>query len=149
MLQDSHAEGNYISLAGILNSYGLRNTFSYICFAAFIHGIFALVGTTVSGWLSYRFDNRWLLFWYYSLRGTSLLLLPYALFEGSFTLRIIFSVFYGLDWIATIPPTIGISRQIFGMKESGIVYGWILASHQAGAAVAAFGGGMIYQILKA
>jgi MFS family permease len=111
-------------------------------------GIFDLVGTTVSGWLSDRFDNRWLLFWYYSLRGASLLLLPYALFEGSFTLLIIFSVFYGLDWIATVPPTIGISRQIFGVKKSGIVYGWIFASHQAGAAVAAFGGGIIYEILN-
>ncbi|MFS0824669.1 MFS transporter [Bacillus sp. 1P02SD] len=108
-------------------------------------GIFNLVGTTLSGWLSDRFDNRWLLFWYYSLRGASLVLLPYALLEGSFTLIAIFTVFYGLDWIATVPPTISISRQIFGIKTSGIIYGWIFAFHQAGAAAAAYGGGLIYK----
>ncbi|WP_108670347.1 MFS transporter [Peribacillus acanthi] len=111
-------------------------------------GIFDLVGTTLSGWLSDRFDNRWLLFWYYGLRGAALMLLPYALGEGSFILLVIFAVFYGLDWIATVPPTIGISRQVFGVKNSGIVYGWIFASHQAGAAVAAFGGGVIFKIFN-
>ncbi|WP_270180800.1 MFS transporter [Alkalihalobacillus sp. CinArs1] len=109
-------------------------------------GVFDLIGTTLSGWLSDRFDNRWLLFWYYSLRGVSLLLLPYALTEGSVTLLVIFSVFYGLDWIATVPPTINISRQIFGLEKSGMIYGWIFASHQAGAAVAAYGGGLIYKV---
>jgi MFS family permease len=109
-------------------------------------GVFDLVGTTLSGWLSDRFDNRWLLFWYYALRGASLVLLPYALVEGSFTLLVIFSVFYGLDWIATVPPTVSISRQVFGIEKSGIVYGWIYAAHQAGAAVAAYGGGLIYKI---
>ncbi len=111
-------------------------------------GIFDLIGTTVSGWLSDRFDNRWLLFWYYGLRGASLVLLPYALSEGSFTLLVIFAIFYGLDWIATVPPTISISRQIFGSEKSGIVYGWIFASHQAGAAAAAYGGGFIYKIFN-
>jgi hypothetical protein len=90
-------------------------------------GVFDLIGTTLSGWLSDRFDNRWLLFWYYSLRGASLLFLPFALSEGSITLLIIFSVFYGLDWIATVPPTVNISRQIFGiekrMKKLGTVGG--------------------------
>ncbi len=109
-------------------------------------GIFDLIGTTISGWLSDRFDNRWLLFWYYLLRGASLLLLPFALSEGSIVMLTIFSIFYGLDWIATVPPTISISRQIFGVKKSGIVYGWIFASHQAGAAVAAFTGGVVYKI---
>jgi MFS family permease len=111
-------------------------------------GVFDLVGTTLSGWLSDRFDNRWLLFWYYSLRGASLVLLPFALTEDSYTLLVIFAVFYGLDWIATVPPTIGISRRIFGVEKSGIIYGWIFASHQAGAAVAAFGGGLIYKIFN-
>ncbi|MGW6302209.1 MFS transporter [Peribacillus butanolivorans] len=111
-------------------------------------GIFDLIGTTVSGWLSDRFDNRWLLFWYYGLRGASLVLLPFALQEGSIILLIIFSVFYGLDWIATVPPTISISRQVFGIKKSGIVYGWIFASHQAGAAAAAYGGGLIFKIFS-
>jgi len=108
-------------------------------------GVFNLVGTTFSGWLSDRFDNRWLLFWYYGLRGASLLLLPYALIKGSMALLIIFAVFYGLDWIATVPPTISITRQVFGINKSGIVYGWIIASHQAGAATAAYGGGLIYK----
>jgi predicted MFS family arabinose efflux permease len=108
-------------------------------------GVFNLVGTTFSGWLSDRFDNRWLLFWYYGLRGASLLLLPYALIKGSMALLIIFAVFYGLDWIATVPPTISLTRQVFGINKSGIVYGWIIASHQAGAATAAYGGGLIYK----
>ncbi|PKG28088.1 MFS transporter [Cytobacillus horneckiae] len=108
-------------------------------------GIFDLVGTTLSGWLSDRIDNHWLLFWYYSLRGLSLLLLPFALSEGSYILLIIFSVFYGLDWIATVPPTVNISRNIFGLEKSVIVYGWIFAAHQAGAAVASFGGGVIFE----
>lgn len=111
-------------------------------------GVFNLLGTTVSGWLSDRFDNRWLLFWYYLLRGASLLLLPYALAQGSFVLLTIFSIFYGLDWIATVPPTISITRQIFGMQKSSIIYGWIFASHQAGAAVAAYGGGLIYKFFN-
>ncbi|VXB15511.1 Major facilitator superfamily protein [Bacillus sp. 349Y] len=111
-------------------------------------GVFDLVGTTLSGWLSDRFDNRWLLFWYYGLRGASLVLLPLALSEGSYTLLIIFSVFYGLDWIATVPPTIGISRQVFGVEKSGIIYGWIFAWHQVGAAVAAYGGGVIYKLFN-
>lgn len=111
-------------------------------------GIFDLIGTTLSGWLSDRFDNRWLLFWYYGLRGASLVLLPFALSEGSITLLIIFSVFYGLDWIATVPPTINISRQIFGMEKSVVVYGWIFAAHQLGSAVAAGGAGIIYKFFN-
>jgi MFS family permease len=111
-------------------------------------GVFNLLGTTVSGWLSDRFDNRWLLFWYYMLRGASLLLLPYALAQGSFVLLTIFTIFYGLDWIATVPPTISMTRQIFGMQKSSIIYGWIFASHQAGAAVAAYGGGLIYKFFN-
>lgn len=107
-------------------------------------GVFNLVGTTLSGWLSDRFDNRWLLFWYYILRGLSLMFLPFALMQGSMTFLVIFTIFYGLDWIATVPPTIGIARQVFGIQQSAIIYGWIYASHQAGAAVAAYGGGLIY-----
>lgn len=111
-------------------------------------GVFNLLGTTASGWLSDRFDNRWLLFWYYLLRGASLLLLPYALAQGSFVLLTIFTIFYGLDWIATVPPTISIARQTFGVQKSSIIYGWIFASHQAGAAVAAYGGGLIYKFFN-
>lgn len=108
-------------------------------------GIFNIFGTTLSGWLSDRFDNRWLLFWYYMLRGASLVLLPFALMNGSITWIIVFTVFYGLDWVATVPPTINISRQTFGLQKSAIIYGWIFASHQAGAALAAYGGGVVYK----
>ena len=75
-------------------------------------GVFDLVGTTLSGWLSDRYDSRWLLFWYYGLRGLSLLYLPYSgfsLYGLSF-----FAMFYGLDWIATVPPTVRLTNQIFG-----------------------------------
>ncbi|PLT33423.1 MFS transporter [Bacillus sp. V5-8f] len=109
-------------------------------------GIFDLIGTTLSGWLSDRYDNRWLLFGYYGFRGLSLLLLPFALAENSTFFLIVFAIFFGLDWIATVPPTINLATQAFGIEKSGIVYGWIFAAHQAGAGVAAFGGGLIYTI---
>ena len=109
-------------------------------------GVFDLIGTTVSGWLSDRFDNRWLLFWYYSLRGISLLMLPFALENGSFGWLIVFSIFYGLDWIATVPPTIGLTRQRFGIQKSAMMYGWMVAAHQVGAAVAAYSGGVIFNV---
>ena len=94
-------------------------------------GIFDLVGTTVSGWLSDRYDSRWLLFWYYGLRGLSLLYLPYSgfsLYGLSF-----FAMFYGLDWIATVPPTVRLTNQIFGKQDAPIIFGWIFAGHQLGA----------------
>lgn len=111
-----------------------------------IMGVFDLVGTTVSGWLSDRFDNRWLLFWYYMLRGISLLMLPFALDSGWYGWLIVFSIFYGLDWIATVPPTIGLTRQRFGLQKSAMMYGWMVAAHQVGAAVAAYSGGLIFNI---
>ena len=107
-------------------------------------GIFDLIGTTVSGWLSDRFDNRWLLFWYYSLRGVSLLCLPFALDSGSYAWLMVFAVFYGLDWIATVPPTVGLTRQRFGIQKSAMMYGWMMAAHQVGAGVAAYTGGVFY-----
>ena len=108
-------------------------------------GIFNLVGTTLSGWLSDRFDNRWLLFWYYSLRGLSLLYLPYA----DLTLRGLglFGLFYGLDWIATVPPTLRITTDIFGRRDAAVIFGWIFVAHQLGAGVAAFGGGAARTVL--
>jgi sugar phosphate permease len=99
-------------------------------------GICDLVGTTLSGWLSDRFSNRWLLFFYYALRGLSLLLLPWAFDLQSFKLPV-FAVFYGLDWIATVPPTVALTAQIFGRDRVGLVFGWIFAAHQLGAAAAA------------
>lgn len=106
-------------------------------------GIFDVVGTTASGWLSDRFDNRKLLAWYYGLRGLSLLFLPYAL-GSTFAGLIIFIVFYGLDWVATVPPTVRLTADVFGKATGSIMYGWIFAAHQLGAATAAFGAGALY-----
>lgn len=110
-------------------------------------GVFDIIGTTFSGWLSDRFNNRWLLFWYYSLRGLSLMLLPYALSASTFSLGL-FIVFYGLDWVATVPPTLKLTTDIFGRQQAGILFGWIVAAHQLGAAAAAYGGGVIYTMLN-
>jgi MFS family permease len=105
-----------------------------------VMGIFDFFGTIGSGWLSDRFDNRWLLFWYYGLRGLSLLYLPFSHF--TFYGLSIFAVFYGLDWIATVPPTVKIAADRFGREKAGLVFGWIFAGHQLGAATAAFGAGL-------
>lgn len=109
-------------------------------------GLFDLVGTTLSGWLSDRYDSRKLLFVYYGLRGLSLLFLPYAL-DASATTLVIFSVFYGLDWIATVPPTVKLATQEFGKEKSGMIFGWIVVAHQVGASVAAYGAGAIREWL--
>jgi sugar phosphate permease len=103
-------------------------------------GIFDIVGTTASGWLTDRFDSRYLLCVYYALRGISLLYLPYTLAHGSSNLNW-FAIFYGLDWIATVPPTVRLTADAFGRENTGVIYGWIGASHQLGASLAAFGAG--------
>jgi sugar phosphate permease len=105
-------------------------------------GIFDLIGTTVSGWLSDRLDNRVLLCWYYALRGLSLLWLPYAL-GSSYLYLAVFVIFYGLDWVATVPPTARLTADRFGKNTMGVIYGWIFAAHQLGAATAAFGAGIL------
>ena len=105
-------------------------------------GVFDLFGTTASGWMSDRWDNRVLLSWYYGLRGLSLIFLPFALTEGSWGLTV-FAIFFGLDWIATVPPTVRLTADSFGRQRAGIMFGWIVAAHQAGAASAAFGAGAI------
>jgi MFS family permease len=101
-------------------------------------GIFDFLGTVGSGWLSDRYDSRWLLFWYYGLRGLSLLFLPFT--DFSFYGLSIFAVFYGLDWVATVPPTIKLAADRFGEKAT-LVFGWIFTGHQLGAAFAAYGAG--------
>jgi predicted MFS family arabinose efflux permease len=105
-------------------------------------GIFDIVGTTCSGWLTDRYDPRLLLAWYYGLRGLSLLALPYAFGSPHFGL-ILFVVFYGLDWIATVPPTVALTAEIFGRDRVGVVFGWIFCAHMFGAAFAAWGAGAI------
>jgi sugar phosphate permease len=103
------------------------------------------VGTIGSGWLSDRYDNRALLSWYYGLRGLSLLVLPYS--DFSFFGLSLFAVFYGLDWIATVPPTVKLSSQSFGRDQGPLVFGWIFTAHQLGAATAAFGAGASRDVL--
>ncbi len=108
-------------------------------------GAFDFVGTIGSGWLSDRVDARLLLFAYYGLRGLSLLALPFS----SFTVYglSLFAAFYGLDWIATVPPTVRLCAQIFGRERAALVFGWVFAGHQLGAAVAAIGGGLSRDLL--
>lgn len=108
-------------------------------------GAFDFVGTILSGWLSDRYDSRKLLFWYYGLRGLSLFWLPHS----TFTLYglSIFAMFYGLDWIATVPPTVKLAATAFGRERAPMVFGWIFAAHQVGAATAAFGAGMSRTLL--
>jgi predicted MFS family arabinose efflux permease len=108
-------------------------------------GVFDFVGTIGSGWLSDRYDNRWLLFWYYGLRGLSLLLLPFT--DFSFYGLSLFAMFYGLDWIATVPPKVRLTAQRFGPERANLVFGWIFAGHQLGAATAAFGAGLSRTVL--
>jgi predicted MFS family arabinose efflux permease len=103
-------------------------------------GVFDFIGTIGSGWLSDRVDNRALLFMYYGLRGLSLLYLPASSF--SIESMSMFAMFYGLDWIATVPPTVRLAASTFGPARAGVAFGWIFAAHQIGAAVAAYGGGL-------
>jgi sugar phosphate permease len=103
-------------------------------------GIFNVVGATCSGWLTDRTDPRWLLFWYYGLRGLSLLGLNAALSDAGLTIAV-FVVFYGLDWVATVPPTVALCRESFGTERASVVFAWVFASHQVGAAFAAWGAG--------
>lgn len=105
-------------------------------------GVFALLGGGLSGWLSDRWDNRWLLFWYYGLRGLSLIYLPFA-FDMSFYGLTVFSIIYGLDWIASAPPTVRLLSGVVGNERIGIMVAWITVIHQIGGALAAYLGGVL------
>jgi sugar phosphate permease len=109
-------------------------------------GVFDFVGTIGSGWLSDRFDNRKLLFAYYGLRGLSLLALPF--FPFSIYGLSVFAIFYGLDWIATVPPTVRLCGAIFGRERAALVFGWVFCAHMLGAAVAASGAGITRDLLN-
>ncbi|MBV8598734.1 MAG: MFS transporter, partial [Actinobacteria bacterium] len=102
-------------------------------------GLSDVIGTTTSGWLTDRLDPRHLLAWYYALRGLAVIALPFAF--GSGYALVAFAVFYGLDWVATVPPTVAITADTFGRERVGIVFGWIFAAHQFGAAFAAWAAG--------
>jgi predicted MFS family arabinose efflux permease len=106
-------------------------------------GVFDVVGTLFSGWLTDKYDPRKLLFFYYGLRGLSLFLLPSILFSTMHPSTLVFIIFYGLDWVATVPPTIMLCRSILGPSRATVVYGWVFASHQVGASVAAFGAAVL------
>jgi sugar phosphate permease len=105
-------------------------------------GIFDFFGTTGSGWLTDRVDSRLLLFWYYGLRGLSLIFLPFS-FDYSFYGLSMFAVFYGLDWIATVPPTVRLAEKSFGKENAALMFGWIAAAHQVGGAFAAWAAGYL------
>ena len=104
-----------------------------------VMGVFDLFGTTLSGYLTDRYDSRILLFWYYGLRGLSLMALPFTNFDV--VSLAVFSVFYGLDWIATVPPTVTLTNEVFGKKDAPVIVSWIVAGHQIGGALAALGAG--------
>ena len=106
-----------------------------------IIGMFDFIGTILSGWLSDRFDNRWLLFWFYGLRGLSLIFLSFSDF-GMLAL-FLFAVFYGLDWVATVPPTVKLTTTRYGAATANMTFGWIFAGHQLGAASAAYIAGVM------
>jgi MFS family permease len=124
--------------------FGIPATTSATLLAAM--GIFDFFGTIMSGWLSDRYNNRWLLFWYYGLRGLSLVFLPFT--DFSFYGLSLFAMFYGLDWIATVPPTVKLSVKNFGPERAGMVFGWVFVGHQIGSASAAFGAGLTRTLLE-
>jgi len=106
-------------------------------------GVFDVIGTLFSGWLTDKFDPRKLLFFYYSLRGLSLFLLPSILFSTVHPSTLVFVIFYGLDWVATVPPTIMLCRTILGPDRGTVIYGWVFASHQIGGSIAAIGAAVL------
>jgi predicted MFS family arabinose efflux permease len=105
-------------------------------------GVFDVVGTIASGWFTDRYDPRLLLVGYYVFRGAGLIVLPWLLAATVRPSIVVFVVIYGLDWVATVPPTVALCRELFGDRGT-IVFGWVFASHQIGAAAAALGAGII------
>ena len=106
-------------------------------------GLFDVIGTLFSGYLTDRIDPRKLLFFYYGLRGLSLFLLPFILFSSVHPSTLVFVIFYGLDWVATVPPTLVLCRMVMGNQRSAVVYGWVFVGHQIGASIAALGAAVL------
>ena len=106
-------------------------------------GVFDVIGTLFSGWLTDKYDPRKLLFFYYGLRGLSLFLLPSILFSTMHPSTLVFIIFYGLDWVATVPPTVMLCRTILGPDRGTVIYGWVFAAHQIGGSIAAFGAAVV------
>ena len=122
------------------NDHGMPTTVAAGLLATI--GILDVAGTVFSGWLTDRVDPRLLLVVYYTGRGVSLLLLPSLLSPHAEPSTWVFVIFYGLDWVATVPPTIVLCRNYFGTRAP-VVFGWVFASHQLGAAIAAAGAGKL------
>jgi MFS family permease len=122
------------------NDHGMPTTVAAGLLATI--GVLDVAGTVFSGWLTDRVDPRLLLIVYYAGRGLSLLLLPSLLSPQAEPSTWVFVIFYGLDWVATVPPTIVLCRNYFGTR-SPVVFGWVFASHQLGAAIAAAGAGRL------
>jgi len=106
-------------------------------------GVFDVIGTLFSGWLTDKYDPRKLLFFYYGLRGLSLFLLPSILFSTMHPSTLVFIIFYGLDWVATVPPTVMLCRTVLGPDRGTVIYGWVFAAHQIGGSIAAFGAAVV------
>ena len=106
-------------------------------------GVFDVIGTIASGWLTDRIDPRKLLFFYYFLRGISLFLLPVILFPSIHAKTLVFVIFYGLDWVATVPPTVILCRRLLSSSRGVVVYGWVFTAHQLGGATAAYGAAVL------
>ncbi|MEI6649277.1 MAG: MFS transporter [Actinomycetes bacterium] len=106
-------------------------------------GVFDVIGTILSGYLIDRIDPRKLLFFYYFFRGLSLFLLPSILFSSLHASTLVFIIFYGLDWVATVPPTIVLCRKVLGLESGTVVYGWVFAAHQIGGSIAAYGAAVL------
>ena len=107
-------------------------------------GAFSLVGSACSGWLCDRYSPRVLLFWYYGLRGLSLMVIPFTPFDD--VSLGIFAVFYGLDWVATGPATFALTNEVFGRRDAPVIVSWIFTAHQVGGAIAAFGAGAVRSV---
>jgi sugar phosphate permease len=129
---------------GLIGTHLLPHTLEHgfveadISWALALMGVMNIVGTTASGWLSDRYDNRKLLAMYYGFRGLSLAALPFILEMRG---MVLFSIVYGLDWVATVPPTVNLTAQHFGRGSLGTLYGWIFCSHMIGAGLASYAGG--------
>jgi len=106
-------------------------------------GVFDVIGTIFSGYLTDRIDPRKLLFFYYFTRGLSLFLLPSILFSSLHPSTLVFIIFYGLDWVATVPPTVLLCRQVLGPDKGAVIYGWVFAAHQVGGSIAALGAALL------
>jgi sugar phosphate permease len=135
---------------GLIGTHLLPHTLEHgfvetdVAWALGIMGMMNIFGTLVSGWLTDRFDNRKLLATYYGFRALSLAALPFILeMQG----MLLFAVVYGLDWVATVPPTVNLTAQRFGRGSLGTLYGWIFCSHMIGAGLASYAGGLFRDML--